>query len=83
MEARMLEARGDNDAALAAYRELIPVFVGLEARYRYGRFLLRLGRDEAAMQMFDEVMKHAKRFASSIEDEEQWVSAAREAITGR
>ena len=83
LEARMLEARGDNDAALAVYRELVPTFVGLEARYRYGRFLLRLGRDEAAMQMFDEVMKHAKRFASSIDEEQQWVSAAREAITGR
>jgi len=83
MEARVLEARGDNDAALAAYRELVPTFVGLEARYRYGRFLLGLGRNEAAMQMFDEVMKHAKRFSTSVEDEEQWVSAAREAITGR
>src|SRR5580765_5002525 len=83
LEARMLEARGETDAALAAYRELIPVFVGLEARYRYGRFLMRLGRDEAAMQMFDEVAKHAKRFSSSIEEEERWAAAAKEAIAGR
>ena len=83
LEARMLEARGETDAALAAYRELIPVFVGLEARYRYGRFLMRLGRNEAAIQMFDEVAKHAKRFASSIEEEERWAAAAKEAIAGR
>jgi hypothetical protein len=31
--------------------------------------------------MFNEVLKHAKRFASSIEDEERWASAARQAIT--
>lgn len=78
----MLQGRGDNDAALAVYRELLPVFVGLEARYRYGRLLLRLGRQEAAMEMFNEVLKRAKRFASSLEDEEQWAAAAREAISG-
>jgi hypothetical protein len=82
LEARMLQGRGDNDAALAVYRELLPVFVGLEARYRYGRLLLRLGRQEAAMEMFNEVLKHAKRFASSLEDEERWASAARQAISG-
>jgi hypothetical protein len=82
LEARALEGQGNNDAALAIYRELIPVFVGLEARYRYGRFLLKLGNHEAAMQVFNEVVKHAKRFTSSIEEEERWASAARQAIAG-
>jgi hypothetical protein len=54
----------------------------LEARYRYGRLLLRLGRQEAAMEMFNEVLHHAKRFASSLGDEERWASAARQAISG-
>ena len=72
--------RGERDAALAAYLDLIPVFVGLEARYRYGDFLKRIGQHEAASHMFNEVIKHAKRFALSIEDEQQWVSAARQAI---
>jgi hypothetical protein len=80
LEARILEARGETDAALAAYRALLPAFVGLEARYRYGRFLLRLGRQDAAMEVMDDVLKHSKRFASSLEEEEQWVTAAREAI---
>ncbi len=83
LEARVHEGRGDYDAALAIYREIVPAFVGLEARYRYARLLLRLGRQEAAMQMFDEVVKHARRFASSIEEEEQWAEAARQAIAGR
>lgn len=82
LEARMLEAQGEQDAALAAYRELVPVFVGLEARYRYGLFLARLGKEEAAMEMFNAVLKQAKRFSSPIEEEEQWASAARQAITG-
>lgn len=80
LEARVLEGRGENDAALSAYRDLIPVFVGLEARYRYGAFLARLGQNEAASHVFNEVIKHSKRFASSVEDEQQWASAARQAI---
>ena len=82
LEARLLEGRGENDAALAVYRELIPQFVGLEARYRYGRLLMRLGKNEAAMQMFNEVVKHARRYSSAVEQEEQWAEAAREAIAG-
>jgi hypothetical protein len=80
LEARLLEGRGETEAALAAYRELIAVFVGLEARYRYGDLLLRLGKRDAAMAMFSELLKHAKRFTSSVEDEQRWALAAREAI---
>lgn len=80
LEARVLEGRGETDAALAAYRELLSVFVGLEARYRYGAFLACLGQRESAGQMFDELIKHSKRFASSVEDERQWVAAARQAM---
>lgn len=82
LEARLLEGRGRTDAALSAYRELIPVFVGLEARYRYGALLARLGRSDAATEMFNDVLRHAKRFESSIEEEERWANAARQAITG-
>ena len=80
LEARIMEGRGENDAALAAYRDLIPVYVGLEARCRYGMFLTRIGHNEAAGHMFKEVLRHSKRFASSVEDEQRWVSAAREAV---
>ena len=82
LEARILEGRGESDAAIAIFREIVPAFVGLEARYRYGDLLLRLGKQEAAMEMFNEVVKHAKRFTSSLEEEEQWASAARRAIAG-
>lgn len=82
LEARVLEGRGESDAAIAIFREIVPAFVGLEARYRYGDLLLRLGKQDAAMEMFNEVVKHAKRFTSSLEEEEQWASAARRAIAG-
>ncbi|MGZ5118715.1 MAG: tetratricopeptide repeat protein [Burkholderiales bacterium] len=80
LEARLLEGTGQTDAALAVYRELIPGFVGLEARYRYGQLLSRLGQHEAAIQTLNEVITHSKRFASSVEDEHQWVAAARRAL---
>ena len=83
LEARVYEGLGEYDPALAIYREVLPAFVGLEARYRYARLLLRLGKREAAMEMFNEVVKHARRFASSIEEEEHWANAARQAIAGR
>jgi hypothetical protein len=82
LEARILDGRGATDAALAAYRELLPVFVGLEARYRYGNLLSRLGQHEAALHVFNDLVAHAKRFTSAIEDERQWVDAARQAIAG-
>ncbi len=80
LEARLLEARGDIDAALASYRELIPLFVGLEARFRYGELLLQLGQHEAANQIFNDILKQSKRAAPAIEDEQQWIAAARKAI---
>ncbi len=80
LEARILEGRGENDAALAAYRDLIPEFVGLEARFRYARFLANIGHSEAAGHMYKEVIRHSTRFESSVEDEEQWAVAAREAV---
>jgi len=83
LEARIYDGRGETDRALAAFRELIPVFVGLEARYRYGELLMRLQQQEAARQVFDELLKHSKRFSSSIEDEQEWVCAARHAISCR
>jgi hypothetical protein len=80
LEVRVLEGRGRTDEALALYQQLLPRFVGLEARYRYGSLLLELGRREAAMEMFDDVLRAAKRFASPIEEEERWAVAAKQAV---
>lgn len=82
LEARLLEGQGHTDAALLAYRELIPVYVGLEARYRYASLLSRLGQQESAMQMLNDLIKYAKRSVSLVDDEQRWVDAARRAIAG-
>lgn len=84
LEARLLEGRGETEVALAAYRALLPGFVGLEARYRYGAFLSRLGQHEAATRMFDEVIRHSRRLSSmAIHADERWAEAARQAIGSR
>lgn len=80
LEARVLQGQGENDGAIAAYRELIPNFVGLEARYRYGELLLTLGQHEAAIQTFNEIIKRSSRSAAAIDDELQWVLAAKKAV---
>lgn len=82
LEARIFDGKEQIDAALLAYRELVPAYVGLEARYRYAALLLRLGQQESAMQVFNDLIKHAKRFASSVEDEQRWADAARRAVAG-
>lgn len=80
LAARVLEGQDDNDAALRAYQELIPVYVGLEARYRYAQLLARLGQHESSMQVVNEIIKQSKRYASSLEDEQRWADAARQAV---
>jgi hypothetical protein len=80
LAARILEGRGETDAALAAYRALLPVYVGLEARFRYGDLLSRLGQHEAANLVFEELLKSAKRASALVEQEQEWVDAARRAI---
>lgn len=80
LDARVLDGRGDTDAAIAVYRELIPEFVGMEARYRYGELLSRLGQHEAAGHVFNEILKLAKRSPAASDDERQWIAAARKSI---
>lgn len=80
LEARLSDGRGDTDNALAIYRELVPQYVGMEARYRYGELLSRLGQHEAAGHVFNEILKLAKRSSGSIDEERQWIAAARKAI---
>jgi hypothetical protein len=82
LEARLLDGRNQTDAALAAYRALVPAYVGLEARYRYGDLLARLGKHDAAMEVFNDVLKQSRRFESGIEDEQRWANAARDAVRG-
>ena len=80
LHARVLEATGQTDAALAEYRELVPAFVGLEARYRYALLLERLARHDESRAVLEELVARAKRNPSPIEAEERWAKLARERL---
>ena len=81
LHARVLEGRGETQAAADEYRELVPVFVGLEARCRYGMLLERLGRREEGRAVLEEALVQAKRNGPSIESEVRWGKLARERLS--
>jgi hypothetical protein len=78
LHARVLEGRGETATALVEYRELVPVFVGLEARCRYGQLLERLELRGEARTVFDAAHAQAKRTPSPVEAEARWAKLARE-----
>jgi len=83
LRARTLESRGDETGALRLYEELLPVYAGLEARYRYGSMLQSLGLHKQAESVLRELLDHARRFNISHEEELQWVRAAKRSLAGK
>jgi len=77
LKARVLEGRAEHDAALAAYRGLLPAYVGFEAHCRYGLLLQKLGHADHAQAAFREIVDKAKRQGPLIESELHWVGVAR------
>lgn len=78
LRARVLEASLEIDAALAAYRAVVPAFVGFEALCRYGLLLLRLGRESDARSAFLQVLHKARRNPALLDSEQRWLALARE-----
>jgi len=81
-EARLLKARtheglGETERALVEYEELARVYVGLEAKCRYGMLLKQLGLAVQANSVFHEMLEHAKRFKLNPDTERPWIDAAR------
>lgn len=81
LEARLLELRGDTELCVEAYRTLLPRYVGFEARFRYGCLLGKLGQQTAAITVFEEIVKQAKKHPPGNEDEEFWLAGAKKALT--
>lgn len=75
LEARVLEALGETTRAAELYEALRERYVGFEAKYRYGLLLKRLGREGEANELFDLILKNARR--SALESEQEWVKLAR------
>jgi len=76
LQARVLEALGEDTRALGLYEELRERYVGFEAKYRYAVLLRRLGRTGEARTLFEYIATHARR--SALESEQEWVKLARE-----
>ena len=57
-----------------------PVYVGLEARCRYGLPLKQLRRLQEAGHVFDELLVHARRFAINPETGQDWITLAKQNI---
>ena len=86
LEAKLLRARllekTDTSAALGLYEDLVPLYPGLEAKYRYGALLSEVGQRAQARNVFEEVLLHAKRFNIQHEGEQEWVRYARDNLKG-
>lgn len=61
------ERRGRADAALQGYRQLIAAGAGLPVRARAARLLLARGELDAAMQLYDELLRSFRTDAIQIE----------------
>jgi hypothetical protein len=77
LQARVLEKNGDARRALALYESLLPVYSGLEVKCRYASLLKSLGHTTQAVELFAEVIQHAKRFNITHEEEKNWANFAR------
>lgn len=76
--ARAHEAMGELDQALEEYEALAGYYPGEEARLRYGRLLLRLGRDEEADAQFRLVIQSVESGSRNYAREQKaWYEMAK------
>ncbi len=80
LNARALEGLGRFDEALQEYRQLCEVYLGLEAKCRYGLLLKRVHRYEEANCVFAEVLANARRVNPRFDAEQVWIDTARRSI---
>jgi len=78
LRARIDEALGDPDAALARYRDLATSYPGEEARYRYATLLVQRSRFREAREVFNDMLKRSKVSPSYYRRKEaRWLDAAK------
>ena len=80
LHARVLEGTGDSDGAIRTYETLLPVYVGLEARYRYGLLLKKLGRADQARAALNAMQDHARKHRVSHDGELAWLNLAKKEL---
>jgi hypothetical protein len=62
--ARALEFTGDGQGAEREFKKMKARFSAFEARYQYGMFLLRAGREEEARHVFADIAEEAPHLSS-------------------
>lgn len=80
LHARVLEGLGRDQEALREYEELVEVYVGLEAKVRYGQLLRRLGYETQARSVFQGILDYARRTRITHEAEREWLGLARRSL---
>lgn len=76
LHARMLEGRGDTQAALNEYESLTSAYVGLEAKCRFGLLLMREGQIERANDIFRQMVSDAEHSSYAKRVEYHWLRVA-------
>ncbi|HTZ72126.1 MAG TPA: tetratricopeptide repeat protein [Acetobacteraceae bacterium] len=81
LTARVLEAEGKTDEALAVLRALATTYPGEEARCRYADLLARSGQPEAARAEYREIIRRVELQGRIYRKEQSaWYDAARRAL---
>ena len=79
--ARTLEQIGDVDASLVAYEATLPQSRGEETRCRYAALLEKAGRTEEAREVYQDILRRAKRSPGYYRrSEKDWINTARRAL---
>jgi hypothetical protein len=79
--ARSLEGLGRLDDALKEFGVLADTYPGEEGRWRYGALLKRLGRADAAQDVFRRMLHNAERLPQHYrEAQKDWLDLARQSV---
>jgi len=77
--AKAFEGSGCMDEALAEFQFLSENYPGEEGRFRYGALLKRMGKADAARDVFERMLRNAQRMPGHYrEAQREWLSLARE-----
>jgi len=79
--ARALERTGDKAGAEAEFRKMNGRFADFEARYQYGLFLQRTGRDSEAKGLLEDIVKESSHLSSRERRSNRvWIQKSKEEL---